>query len=145
MSRKVSVHPGDIIAVTLRNTGVVPGLVLHVSKYFRKGMIVGFYDALFPDAAQIHIEELGGPFIETPNYTSVEMVQEGDWPIIGQSAELLSSSNVPTLRVVYDLFLRDDVVGRVAPADAKAYPVLQMMGKVYLENMLARHFRARKT
>src|SRR5947209_6401383 len=111
--RTTKVGPGDVIAVPLAPNQVAAGLVLHVSKRIRQGMIVGFYDRLFDSPDVVRIDQLGGPFVRMPNYTSTKMVREGIWPIVGHSPELLSDATVPVLRAAYDLYLGDEWVGHV--------------------------------
>jgi hypothetical protein len=143
MARGHRVKPGDVFAIPLAGCGVVAALVLHVSRVFRRGMIAGAYDTLFSRIEDINTDDLDSPFIDTPNYTSVIPVKEGDWPVVGHSEEVLSRATLPVLRASYHLFLGDEEVGQLAPADLPAYPTLTLIGKVYFENRLRRHYEGR--
>lgn len=140
MSRK-TVKPGDIIAVPLEGLGVAVGLALHVSKHFKNGMMIGFYDQLFDSINQVDIANLGGDFIEVPNYTGVQIIRKGDWKIVGHSPELLATAEIPVLRVVNAIYYKDEIVQQLLPWDeAIKYTPLRGQGKLYVEEKLWSHF-----
>src|ERR1044072_2282986 len=98
-----SVQVGDVIAVPLGDGQVVAGLVLHVSNRIRDGIIVGYFDPLFPSPVAIDVENLGMPFTHHPQYTAAQTVRDGKWPIVGRRPDLTGPDRVPVLRVVSHL------------------------------------------
>src|SRR5438128_4633549 len=105
------------MGVALGDGQVGAGLVLHVSKRIRDGIIVGYFDRLFPSAEAIDIEDLDIPFPHLPQYTAAQIVREGDWPVVGRRPDLTGPGRVPLLRVVAHLYRGDELIGRVAGAD----------------------------
>lgn len=139
------VKPGDIIAIALRSDMIAIGIVMHISKRYRNGMLVGYFDRCFSSLEEIDIDALNPHFVFTPNYTSKRIVELGEWPIIGHSDVLLSKSPLPTLVSVTTLFLKDEIIGQLSSIEeAKAYEVLAGQGKVFVENRLRKHFEATK-
>jgi hypothetical protein len=137
--------PGDIIAIVLRSDMIAVGIVLHISKRYRHGILVGYFDRCFSSMEEIDVNTLIPQFAFTPNYTSKRIVELGEWPIIGHSDVLLSKSSVPILVSVTTLFLKDEIVGQLSSVEeTKAYEVLAGQGKEFVENRLRSHFEVTK-
>lgn len=82
MTRRSRVQPGDITGVPLAESLVAVGIVLHVSTYFTNGVMVGFYPQSFHSMEAIDLQDLGGTFLWTPNYTSKREITDGAWRIV---------------------------------------------------------------
>ncbi len=135
-SKRVRVREGDLIWVPVVEGQFAVGIVLHVSRHFYQCMLVGFFPALFARPEEVDAGALAEPFVETPNYVSTRAVTDGSWSVIGHSQELLARSTVPVLRVVATLYYKDEVVGRVAPADYPNHPVVLGQGDKSVEGKL---------
>lgn len=138
-SRRVRVREGDLVWVPVVEGQFAVGIVLHVSRYFRQSMLVGFFPALFARPEEVDVGALAEPFVETPNYVSTLAVRDGGWSVIGHSQELLARSTVPVLRVVATLYYKDDVVGQVAPAEYPNHPMVLGQGDKAVEGKLRDH------
>lgn len=140
MKKRSEVKPGDIVGVPLGERMVAVGIALHVSTRVENGMMIGFYDQLFESMEDIDIKALGGEFIETPNYTGVQLITSGQWKVVANSPELLAAASIPKLRVVYTLYYKDEVVRRLSPDELKEYVELVGQGGGFMEDKLRRHF-----
>jgi hypothetical protein len=139
-SRK-RVRPGDVICVPLRQGLVTVGIVLHVSKVFNGGMLVGFFDQTFTSPQEVDIKALGGPFIWTPNYTGTQLVREGRWTVVGNSPELLATANMPDLRVVSTVYRGDTIVRDPVPLEEWGnYQEVRGGGGRFVEDRLREYF-----
>ncbi len=139
MSR-TRVKPGDLIGIPLAEDQVAVGLVLHISKVFTGSMLVGYYKQTFPSLEAVRPAVLGGEFIGTPNYTGTEVVRSGDWRVIGHNAELLAAAIIPELRVVGDLYYKDEITRRIPGEEWQQYTELIGQGGGFVESKLRRHF-----
>src|SRR4051812_7830714 len=110
MAPRKDVRIGDVLAIPLGDASVAAGVVLHVSKRIRDGIIVGYVDRLFPSIEAIDVGTLDGSFTHGPQYTSAQMVREGDWPVVGQRPDLANPDRVPVLRIATTLYRGDEVV-----------------------------------
>lgn len=145
IAKSNKVKPGDIIAIVLRSDMIAVGIVLHISKRYRNGMLVGYFDRCFSSMEEIDVDVLIPQFVFTPNYTSKRIVELDEWLVIGHSDALLSKSPVPILVSVTTLFLKDEIVGQLSSVEeAKAYEVLAGQGKAFVEDRLRRHFEVTK-
>jgi hypothetical protein len=140
MANRTHVIPGDILAVPLPENLWVAAIVLHVSKQFRNGIIVGYYDRAFSTKESIQQESLRVPFVWTPNYASVRFLTHGPWRIVGHSDELLNKAELPRLRVVGHLYHGDEVVSWVPAEQWPEYPELTLPGLALAEERLREHF-----
>ncbi len=139
--KRIKVKVGDIFAVPLADQLVAAGIVLHISRYWANGILVGFFDRRFPAVDQIDVSDLAAEFVFTPNYTAKRILTAGDWPIVGNRADLVVPSVIPKLVSVYDVFYKDEIVERLASIEeTRQYEVLSGWGKVFAENKLRRHF-----
>ncbi len=143
-SRRVRVREGDLVWVPVVEGQFAVGIVLHVSRYFRQSMLVGFFPVLFARPEEVEVGTLVEPFVETPNYVSTRAVRDGGWSVIGHSQELLARSTVPVLRVVATLYYKDEVVGQVAPAEYPNHPVALGQGDKSVEGVLRAHLAPRR-
>jgi hypothetical protein len=135
------IEAGDIIAVPFAKGKVAVGLVLHHSReFFSRCLLVGFCDQVFDSIETIEPENIGGPFIATPQYLHQWSIRKGIWPRIGHREDLLSMVKLPILRVSYDLYQGDTHVGRVGPDELRDYPELGVQGDGYVEGVLQHHF-----
>lgn len=141
--RQPGVKPGSIFAIPLQTETFAVGIALHISKYFRNGMLAGYFDKCFSSMDAINIHELNPEFVFTPNYTSKRIVDLGEWSLVGYSESLLARSTIPILVSVTTLFYKDEVVGQLGSVEeTKIYERLAGQGKEFVENRLRRHFRA---
>ncbi len=138
--KRLKVRDGDVIAVPLGEGLFAVGLVLHVSSYWKHGMIIGFYRRTFHSIEDIDITALGSEFIEMPQYTGTQCVTTGRWTIVGNSPELLQEATVPELRAAYTLYFKDTIVRRLTRDELKDYPELSVGGCLYYEDKLRRYF-----
>lgn len=135
------VKAGDLIAIPFAEGIVAVGLVLQRSHDLLRGcLLVGFYDRTFATVGAIPPEQLGGPFIATPQYLHQWSVRKGLWPVIGHRDDLLATAPLPVLRMSYDLYRGDEHVGRVTPEEFRHYPSLRVQGDGYVEGVLRDHF-----
>lgn len=139
---KKKIEPGDVIGVPLSDDVAVAGLVLYVSKQFRNGIMVGFYNRPFRSIEDININELAGEFVDTPNYVIKDVITEGDWKRLGHSPDLLHKAVIPELRVAYDIYQGDQLIKKVDLDDFKNYTELGMAGGKFVENRLRKKFLA---
>ncbi|HEX6290919.1 MAG TPA: Imm26 family immunity protein [Herpetosiphonaceae bacterium] len=143
MTTKHQVKEGDIIAIPFDDQRVAAALILHVSKVFRNAILIGIYEQVFPSIDAIDLQTLGGPFIGVPNYTGKQMVRDGDWPVIGNSAALFAAATIPELRVVDTVYYKDTPVRLLSAEEEARYPVHTVAGKGYVEQTLQQHFGKR--
>ena len=134
------VRHGDVFAVPVPGHGHVAGIVLHISKRIRTGMLTGYFDSIFTSLASIAADPLLFPFVQTPNYTSTRLIETGQWPFVKSDPDRLASLTIPILRIVNTLYLKDEVVGRLPLSEAYAYPELVGDGYIVIETMLRQHF-----
>ncbi|CUS04923.2 protein of unknown function [Candidatus Promineifilum breve] len=141
-TKRHRVKPGDIFAIPLPTETFAVGIALHISKYFKNGMLAGYFDRCFLSIDAINISELEPEFAFTPNYTSKRIVALGEWPIIGYSEALLARATVPILVSVTTLFYKDEVVGQLdSIEETKDYERLAGQGKEFVEIKLRRYFQ----
>jgi hypothetical protein len=144
MARK-RVKPGDIFAIPLGDDMIAAGIALHISKYFKNGMLTGYFTECFPSIEAIDIADLRPEFAFTPNYTSKVMVGCGDWPLVGHSDALLAQSEIPILVTVTTLLYKDEVVDQLDSIEkTRGYTVLAGQGKGFVENRLRKYFDPRQ-
>ena len=142
MRMRKAVKPGDIVAVPLDEAMVAVGIVLHVSSRFKNSMMIGFYDYVFESIEEV--DRLGGDFIDTPNYTGVQLISKDRWQVIGHSLDLLAEATIPKLRVVTHVYYKDEVVhhfGSHEEEEARKYPLLKGQGGIFIENKLREYFK----
>jgi hypothetical protein len=135
------VKPGDIFLVPLSENSLVIGIVLHVSKVFRNAILVVFFDKLieFSKATEIELERL--PMIDTPNYTGIQMIKQGDWSVVDYRPELIEKIPIPELNAGGTVYYKDEVVKQLRTVEEfRLYPTLRGQGKGAVENKLRRHF-----
>ena len=138
---RIKVKEGDIVAIPLEENLFAVGIILHVSKYWRNSIMVGYYDEFFTSLADINIDALGNRFIFTPNYTGKQIITEGDWEIVGHSQKLLSVAEIPELVSVTTVFYKDEVVKRLPSiAATEDYTMLTGQGRIFVENKLRKYF-----
>lgn len=139
---KIKVRAGDLFCVIPDEGLAVVGIVLHVSKLIKNGILVGFYDQCFESVEDIDIEALRGEFITTPNYTGKQLIAEGRWRIVGHSPALLASARIPELRIVNTVYFKDEVVRQLTSARKfSKYTELSGQGGIFVENILREHFQ----
>ncbi|HEY0604588.1 MAG TPA: hypothetical protein VGD58_16845 [Herpetosiphonaceae bacterium] len=143
MPAKKRVQAGDIIAIPFGEQQVAVAIVLHLSKEIVNGIMVGIYDRCYGSIDEIRVEDLGGDFIDVPNYTGKQMVRDGDWPVIGHRADLLAATPIPELRSANILYHKDTVVRMLSREEERNYPVQGGAGMGYVENQLRKHFAQR--
>ena len=136
MTKRTLVRPGDLLAIPLDNDWYGAGIVLHVSREFPGAMLVGYYNLSFPSIGAIESAALGGPFVEPPNYTGKSLVREGRWRVVGHSEALLESATIPELRVVGDLYYKDEITRRIPREEWHQYASLGGGGGAFIENQL---------
>lgn len=142
MIKPIRVKPGDIIAVPLEPELIAVGIILHISKVFNNGIMVGFYDCSLNSLEDIKLEELGGKFIFPPNYTTKQLVTLGPWKWIGHSEELLNSAEIPELIAGYTVYYKDEIVRDMVPREEiKRYASLTGEGGGFVENKLRKYFQ----
>lgn len=130
---------GDLLAIPLSEGVAAAGIVLHVSRVFRKNMLLGVYDQIFRSAESIDPNALEGRLFDVPNYVDTLPVLQGVWPVVGNSPGLLRAP-VPELRMGAQIYLKDEVVGTASREELKRYPALQFAGYAFVENRLRKHF-----
>lgn len=131
---------GDLLAIPLSEGIAAAGIVLHVSRVFRKNMLLGVYDQIFRSAESIDLNALEGRLFDVPNYVDTLPVLQGVWPVVGNSSKLLRAAPVPELRMGAQIYLKDEVVGTASREELKRYPALQFAGYAFVENRLRKHF-----
>ena len=144
LTKRVKVVEGDLIAIPLNENVVAVGIILHVSKRIRNGIIVGYYNLIFSSVEAISIDEIGGEFVDTPNYTGKQLVTKGPWQLVGHSDELLASATIPELAVVTTIYYKDEIVHHFTNDEHKAYLTLAVEGGGFVENKLRKHFEITK-
>jgi hypothetical protein len=143
-SRTKAIKPGDIFAIPLSPTLFAVGIALHMSRRFRNGMLTGYFNVCYTSLEAIRVDELEPDFIFIPNYTSVKLVQEGDWPLVGHNSQLLEQIEIPVLVSVTTLYRRDEIVGQLKSVqDVHSYERLEGQGQVFVENKLRSHFESK--
>ena len=68
MPKRIRVVEGNLIGIPLDNNMVAVGIILHVSREIKDGIMVGYYDQTFPSIQAISIDEIDGDFIDTQKY-----------------------------------------------------------------------------
>jgi len=134
------IHPGDLFVVPIDDY-FVPGLVLHVSKLFSRGMMVGFYDCKFSDYHHIDESNIASNFVWTPNYASITHINKQRWIRIGNYPKLLAQTSIPQLRVANLLYDKDEFIRRLPIEEWKLFTELSGGGCLYYENKLSLHFK----
>ncbi len=139
----IRVRAGDLFCINIAPQAWSVGLVLHKSTYFRKCVMVGFFDMLAPSPDHILIKTLPESFIAPPNYTGLEAITSGVWPRIGHSEKLLKVAVIPELLVAYTLYYKDTPVRQVSLEEIKHYPTLSVAGVGAVVKQLQRYFADR--
>jgi hypothetical protein len=140
-SKSIKVKVGDIFAVPLEEELIAAGIVLHISKYWRGGILVGFFNRRFRAVDQVAVSDLAVEFAFTPNYTGKKILTAGDWPIVGSRPDLVEPNVIPKLVSVTHVFYKDEVIEHLASLEeARQYEVLSGWGKGFCENKLRRYF-----
>ncbi len=139
----VRVRAGDLFYATIAPHAYCAGLVLHKSTYFRKCIMVGFFDLLASSPEHISIKTLPASFIAPPNYTALEAISSGLWPRVGHSERLLKAIIIPELLVVSTLYYKDIPVRQVSDEESKHYPVLSVAGVGAVVKQLQHYFADR--
>lgn len=135
------VKPGDIVSIPLTPDAFAAGIVLHVSKEFRNAMMIGIYDKLFLSKLDITSTALPDQFIETPNYTSTQLVTKGDWEVVAHNSKLLEGIPLPKLRAAGTVYRGDEVVEQLhSLQELRRYPEISGQGKIFIERKLRQHF-----
>lgn len=141
MATRKRIKPGDLFSIPLGKDAVAVAIVLHVSKRFRNGMLVGVYDKVFDSLNTINLDLLPKQFVSTPNYTSTRSITEGHWTIIAHRPELLEGLTIPKLRAAGTVYYKDEIVEQLASVqDLHRYPELLGQGEGALELKLSSHF-----
>ena len=144
MSKK-RIVPGVVISIPIDDKFVI-GLVLHKSRLFKNGMIVGFFDLLFT-VRHPSCDDLNSlSIIESenlPNYCSTVAVSSGQWSYVGKCEQLLQRHPMPILRQGGFLYKGDEVIGRTE-LENKSYRSLIGWGNKAVENELRQHFNLPK-
>lgn len=139
--KTIPVREGDILAIQIEDNKYAAGLVLHVSKYFKGSILVGYFNRCFVSTEAIILEELDPEFAFTPNYTGKPVEGGNDWTVIGNRVDLIEDSIIPKLVVVTDIFYKDEVVERLPSLDAaQKYETLKGQGRYFVENKLRNFF-----
>jgi len=141
-STKLQVRRGDLLWIPVCPDKHAVGIVLHLSKYIRNGMIVGFFHCPFKSEEDVHSAELELSFMETPKWTSQQLVSEGYWKIIGNRNRLLVALPPLFFRIGSSLYQNDTPVGRVDEGQWGQYPELLAWGGKAIENHLRELFCA---
>jgi hypothetical protein len=140
--RQNKVQPGDLFAIQLPDKQFVIGIVLHVSKRFKNGILVGLYDQTFNSISNFKPADIASGFYDVPNYTGKDLICDDIWPRIGHDEQLLSVAQVPYLAVTGSLYYKDDVVKQLKTIEEyKKHTTLSGQGRYFIENKLAKHFR----
>ncbi len=131
---------GDIVAIPLNQLGYGVGIILHLSSYFKNGMILGLFDQLYQSIEEIDVQRINTSLIDTPNYTSTQIVKKGIWPVVGNNADLASSIGIPLLRVVNTLFQGDEILRQITVEEEQVYTTVLGQGYLSVEEKLRKHF-----
>lgn len=141
MTGKIKIREGDIICIPLKDGFVASGIILHVSRLFPKAVMLGIFDTIFTSMEEIDPDSLTAQFAVSPNYVGKAIIVDGDWPVIGHSQRLLEKSTIPELAMVTTIYYKDEIVKTLdSIKKAQAYPSLAALGKIYVEEMLRKHF-----
>ena len=136
-----TVREGDLIAIPLADRLIAVGIVLHVSKLFKNGIMMGYFRQPFESVDKILASDLKPEFVTTPNYTSAQIIRNGFWKVIGHDEDLLRKVRIPELRSAYDIYVGDIVVRPASPSDIEHCPTLTLGGKLFIENQLRDFFK----
>ena len=138
----VKVNIGDVFYIKLDEEHYAVGIVMHISRSFKKGVIIGIFDKLVQTISKFEPQEfLSAPFFDSPNYTGIQILKEGDWPIVGNHPELLVEKEIPLLRAGGSVYHKDEVVKVLTnSSELKNYVQLEVQGMFYIENKLCDHF-----
>jgi hypothetical protein len=134
------VAEGDIFYVEIGIHIYVQGIVLHVSKYFRKCMMVAFFDKIYQSAQEATESRTKIELIDTPNYVHVASLSSGHWTKAGSNKEMLSLISIPELAVSYSLYYKDTIIRQLQMEELSLYPSFSVSGTLAIENRLRRHF-----
>ncbi len=134
------VKAGDIFCVPITDQHYVPGVVLHVSRYFKGCMLAAYFNKILPSSKDVDLQSMPGEVIGTPNYTHVYPVAKGSWITVGNNRGFLAAIPIPELVVVYDVFYKDRYVRKLSLAEISKYPVLTVAGQGAVERDLRRYF-----
>ena len=140
---RTKVVPGDLFAIPLPNNLYAVGIVLHVSKVFKDGIMVGLYNQSFRSTVDFNPKDINSEFIEVPNYTSKKLIHNDIWPKVGHDQQLLSKAETPLLAASFSLYLKDEIVQQLTSIDEyRKYTTLLGQGRYSIENKLTDHFKA---
>lgn len=142
MKKNIKVNLGDIFVIELDAHKFALGIVLHVSKTFKRGMIVGIFNKLFENIDNVSLETIGNiGFVDLPNYVSTDIFKSGNWKIVKNLPELKAKYPVPALIAGNTLYQGDKIIKDVVSSqDRKIYPQLTSEGMYFVENKLKRIF-----
>ena len=138
--KRQRLNSGDIVAVPITSNAVAVGIILHVSKYFKGAVMLGFYKQLFTSIEDVNIADISGDFIWTPSYTGRREITDGTWKVVANSPQLLAIADIPLLRAAYDLFFKDQILRKLSGDELDNYPTLSVDGGGFLEDRLRRYF-----
>ncbi len=134
------VKAGDLLCVPITDQHYVPGLVLHVSHYFKGCMLVAYFNKTLSSPHDVELQNMPGEVIGTPNYTHVYPVAKGLWITVGNNRTFLTAIPIPELVVVADVFYKDRYIRKLSPSEISNYPVLTVAGQGAVERNLRRYF-----
>lgn len=140
---QVKVVPGDLFTIPLQTNLYAVGIVLHVSKVFKDGIMVGLYEQSFQSIVNFKPEHINSEFIDVPNYTSKKLIHNDIWPKIGHNQQLLLGAEIPYLAASFSLYFKDELIKQLTSIEEyKQYTELESAGRYFIENKLADHFKA---
>lgn len=131
---------GNLFCVPITDQYYVPGVVLHVSRYFKGCMLAAYFNKKISSPADVDLQHMPGEVIGTPNYTHVYPVAKGLWITIGNNRRLLTAIPIPELVVVADVFYKDKYIRKLPPSEISHYPILTVAGQGAVERNLRRYF-----
>ena len=137
--KKNRVNEGMIFCIPLVESKYAIGIVLHVSKLFKRSIIVGFFERIIDELEDAKLLSVDSAFITTPNYTGQQMLRDGDWPIVDMRPDIAVKATIPHLRAGRNIFFKDERVEEDSK-DWKLYEPIVSSGMYAVERKLRRHF-----
>ena len=142
MSEKVKPREGDVFSIEIDVSCFVFGVILHLSKEIKDGMLIAIFDKPFNSQDGIvDLQPDAFPLLDVPNYTSKKAFIAENWQILSSRPDISEAIEIPQLIAGNTLYFKDEIVkDPIEPHERKRYRSLSGQGRLFIENKLRKHF-----
>jgi hypothetical protein len=139
-SRGLQPRPGDVLKLELSPGTFVLLVVLHVSRVWRRAMLVAVPDRLYREGEPFSGSDVPTSTALPVNYVSTTLVADGVCTLLGNHPELLPIFPIPYLQAGGAIYHGDDNLGEIGASAVRPSHNLSGYGDGFIVNRLRRHF-----